>query len=78
VAASHLEADKLRLCLNYLQDHHEALSHVVLDAVWVLRPEGLLLPDRLCSLPRQIRDMVALGIRRGATNALASAQARSS
>jgi hypothetical protein len=52
VAASHLDANKLRHRLNDLEDHHKALSHVVLDAVCVLRLEGILLPDRLRSLPR--------------------------
>jgi hypothetical protein len=50
---------------------------VVLDAVGLVRPEGHLLPDHLHSLPRQVKDAVAQGIRWGATNALASAQVRS-
>jgi hypothetical protein len=65
VAASCLDAEKLYYRLNDLEDRHEALSRETLDVVQVLRPEGLLLPDHLRSLPRQVTDAVVLGIRRG-------------
>lgn len=50
VATSRLEADELHCRLNDLEDRHEAFSCAVLDVVRVLRPGGLLLPDRLHSL----------------------------
>jgi hypothetical protein len=41
VAASRLEADELRCRLNDLEDYHEALPRAALDAVRVVRPEGI-------------------------------------
>jgi hypothetical protein len=76
VAASHFEVNELRCRLNDLEDCHEALDRAALDMVRVMRPEGHLLPDHLRFLPCQVRDAVALGIRRGAANMLASVQAR--
>jgi hypothetical protein len=76
VAASHLKGDELHCRLNDLEDRHEALSCAGLDTVRVVRLEGHLFPDHLRSLPRQVRDAVALGVRRGAANPLASGQVR--
>jgi hypothetical protein len=73
VIASRLEADELCCRLNDLENRHEDLELAALDAVRAVRLEGHLLPDRLQSLPLQVRGVVALGIRRGASNALASA-----
>jgi hypothetical protein len=61
--ASRLEADELRHRWNDLEDRHKALARTVLDAVRVMRPEGHLLPNRLRSLPCQVRDVVALCVR---------------
>jgi hypothetical protein len=60
----HLEAEELCCHLNDLEDHHEALTHVALDVVRVVRPKGHLLLDHLRSLRHQVRHAVAQGIRR--------------
>jgi hypothetical protein len=65
VAASSLEADELHCRLNDLEDYHKTLSRIAHDEVRVVRPKGYLLSDRLRSLPRQVRDAVALGVRQG-------------
>jgi hypothetical protein len=65
VAASRLEVDELRCHLNDLEDRHEALACAALDKVRVARLEGHLLPNRLQSLPRQIRGAVVLAFARG-------------
>lgn len=65
MAALRLKVDEPYRRLNDLEDRHKALSHAALNMVRVMRPKGLLLLDRLRALPRQVRDAVALGIRRG-------------
>jgi hypothetical protein len=65
VAASRVQEDELRRRLNDLEDRHEALAHAALVAVRVIRLKGHLLPNRLWSLPLQVRDTVALGVHGG-------------
>jgi hypothetical protein len=77
VTASCLEVDELHHHLNDLEDRHEALSRAALDAVRAVRPKGHLFPDRLRSLPLQVKGAVAQGVRQGATSTLASMQVRS-
>jgi hypothetical protein len=58
-AASRLDADELRRHLNDLEDCHKTLSRAAVDTVRVVQPEGRLLPNRLRSMPCQVRDVVA-------------------
>jgi hypothetical protein len=71
------QLELVRCSLDDLQGCHEAsLSSAALAAVAVVRPEGLLLPDRLHALSARVRQAVLLGAHRGAACALGLVQLR--
>ena len=59
-----------------MQDQHEAVEDGVLAVFHVVEPRAPMRVDQLHALPEIVRSAVRLGIRRGATTALASIQLR--